>query len=80
MVVLLLACHPKAEVAVVATRDLGPLETTSAIKARDGGYSVAFQGKTVWLYGDTIHLLEKMAPPGGIIPGPGARIWMPAMA
>lgn len=39
---------------VVATRDMGPLETTDAIKARDGGYSMRFRDHSVWAYGDTI--------------------------
>lgn len=52
--ILLAACGYRPDVEVVATRDLGPLETTAAVKARDGGYSVGFRGRTAWLYGDTI--------------------------
>jgi len=43
---------------VVAVRDLGPLEQSTAIRGRDGGYSGAFQSKSVWLYGDTILAVE----------------------
>jgi hypothetical protein len=50
----LLACHGANDLAVVDVTDLGPLETTPAVKARDGGYSAAFQGRSVWLYGDSI--------------------------
>lgn len=39
---------------VVAARDLGPLEQSAAIRGRDGGYSGLFQGRSVWIYGDTI--------------------------
>lgn len=54
MLLLLLACHPAADLNIVATRDLGPLETTDAVKGRDGGYSVTFGDRSVWLYGDSI--------------------------
>lgn len=53
LLVGLAACHPAA-VRVVRTEDLGPLPTTDAVKARDGGYSVAFGGRSAWLYGDTV--------------------------
>ena len=49
-----LGCEPAPGVEVVGTRDLGPVETTAAIRARDGGYSVSFRDRSVWLYGDTI--------------------------
>jgi hypothetical protein len=47
------ACHT-ASVRVRDVTDLGPLQTTDAIKARDGGYSARFEGRSLWLYGDTI--------------------------
>ena len=50
---LALACSPPA-VRVAAVEDVGVLETTSAVKARDGGYSGTIQGRSVWVYGDTI--------------------------
>lgn len=53
MLPLLLACTP-APFAVLATHDDGPLETTPAVKARDGGYSVTFGERSVWTYGDSI--------------------------
>ena len=51
-------CPPGAAVTPVGVTDLGPLETTGAVKARDGGYSVLFRGRSVWLYGDSILSLE----------------------
>jgi hypothetical protein len=44
---------PEAEARVVSATDLGVLETTSQITARDGGYSAVFSGHSIWLYGDT---------------------------
>ena len=44
---------PPAELVVSAVRDLGTIETNSAITMRDGGYSAQFQGASVWLYGDS---------------------------
>jgi len=38
---------------IVSMQDLGALPTNSEILGRDGGYSALFQGKSVWLYGDT---------------------------
>lgn len=49
----LLACRP-ADLTVANVTDLGPLPTTTSVKGRDGGYSAGFDGRTVWLYGDTI--------------------------
>lgn len=51
-------CRPDPGVVVLGTRDLGPLETTDAVRARDGGYSERFGDRTVWLYGDSILSLE----------------------
>ncbi len=45
---------PEAEAAVVGVTDMGSLETNANIRGRDGGYSAAFKGKSVWLYGDTV--------------------------
>ncbi len=53
-----LGCQPDAAVTAVAVHDLGPLETTPAVKVRDGGYSVLFGDRSVWLYGDSILSLE----------------------
>ncbi len=48
----LLGCRPSAEVR--DSHDLGVLETNPLIKGRDGGYSGLYQGRSVWLYGDSI--------------------------
>ncbi|MCP4536473.1 MAG: hypothetical protein GY832_04945, partial [Chloroflexi bacterium] len=39
--------------ALVAATELGVLETSAWIRGRDGGYSGVFEGRSVWLYGDT---------------------------
>lgn len=44
---------PAPDLSVIRTADLGALPTRSDIVGRDGGYSAVFQGKSVWLYGDT---------------------------
>jgi len=44
---------PPPDSVVVNVTDLGTLETSSKILGRDGGYSGVFEGKSVWLYGDT---------------------------
>lgn len=44
---------PPPEVWVKSAIDLGILETVSSITMRDGGYSAVFDGRSVWLYGDT---------------------------
>ncbi len=38
----------------VEVAEVGKLETSALIKGRDGGYSGTFQGRSVWLYGDSI--------------------------
>ena len=38
---------------IVSVTDLGVLPVNPDILGRDGGYSAAFQGVSVWLYGDT---------------------------
>lgn len=52
------ACSPAAEVEVIGSRDLGPLEVSEAIRGRDGGYSVHAWGRSIWGYGDSILALE----------------------
>ena len=49
----LLACRAPP-VQVVAVDDRGPLPTDPAIRGRDGGYSAAIDGLSVWAHGDTI--------------------------
>ncbi|MCB9761733.1 MAG: DUF4185 domain-containing protein [Alphaproteobacteria bacterium] len=49
----LFACASPS-VSLVEARDLGVLPYPQAVQARDGGYSGTFQGRSVWLYGDTI--------------------------
>jgi len=44
---------PKPSLAIAQVQDLGPIKTNPDILGRDGGYSVLFQGFSVWLYGDT---------------------------
>jgi len=46
------------ELRVVSVRDLGVVETSSTITARDGGYSVFHKRQSVWVYGDTILALQ----------------------
>ena len=53
-IVLLSACGTTPDFEVLATRDLGPLETHDSVRARDGGYSGRFQDHSVWLCGDSI--------------------------
>lgn len=38
---------------VASVEDLGVIETSTDIKARDGGYSAYYQGQVVWAFGDT---------------------------
>jgi len=44
---------PRPSLTIVRVTDRGTLPVTPAIRARDGGYSTVFQGRSVWLYGDT---------------------------
>ncbi len=44
---------PPPDLVVVNVTDLGTIKTSSKILGRDEGYSAVFQGKSVWLYGDT---------------------------
>ncbi len=48
------ACHPAAGLVVQSATDLGPQAQGASIKGRDGGYSVLFDGVSVWDYGDSI--------------------------
>ncbi|QNI30648.1 DUF4185 domain-containing protein [Alloacidobacterium dinghuense] len=41
------------DLTIASVKDLGTLSTNPGILGRDGGYSAAFQGYSVWLYGDT---------------------------
>ena len=45
---------PPAALGLVSATDIGPLELNPKIGGRDGGYSGVFNGRSVWLYGDTI--------------------------
>jgi hypothetical protein len=38
---------------VESIRDLGPVRFLPAIRGRDGGYSTLFDGRSVWVFGDT---------------------------
>jgi hypothetical protein len=44
---------PPPNLTVVNVTDLGTIQTNPEILGRDGAYSGLFQGKSVWLYGDT---------------------------
>jgi hypothetical protein len=57
--------EPRAvpEPVVVQTREVGPLRFVPAIRGRDGGYSAAFGGASVWTFGDTV--LETASEDGG---------------
>jgi len=50
------------EAVVVRVREVGPLRFAPVIRGRDGGYSAAFRGASVWTFGDTV--LEKAAVDG----------------
>lgn len=61
-VVLQLGCGSEEDNPYQAesSRDLGPLEFDSSIRGRDGGYSTLFQGRSVWLFGDTMLNVESV--------------------
>lgn len=44
---------PPPGLSIAKVSDLGPIATNPDIVGRDGAYSAAFQGHSVWLYGDT---------------------------
>ena len=54
---LLLACHAP-ELQVLSVNELGPIEQSSMIRGRDGGYSALVFDHSVWLYGDSILSME----------------------
>lgn len=57
--VALAACgEPEAPTVVVRATDLGAMEQSGAIQARDGGYSAVLWGESVWIYGDSILSLD----------------------
>lgn len=43
----------EAELQIKSIRDLGAIDTSTAVAKRDCGYSVDFQGRSVWVFGDT---------------------------
>lgn len=43
-----------AEAAIEKVADLGIIETVPVILGRDGGYSVLFLNRSIWIYGDTV--------------------------
>lgn len=51
---LLLLAGCAADFTVVDVRDLGPLETSSAVAGRDGGTSGGWGGRSIWFWGDTV--------------------------
>lgn len=48
--------YEKGDVAVrvASVTDLGAIESAQVIRGRDGGYSGVFDGRSVWLFGDTV--------------------------
>jgi hypothetical protein len=58
--------EPRAEVRIVQAIDVGTLEFSPLIRGRDGGYSALFDGRSVWLFGDT--LLERPNAAGESMP------------
>ena len=42
-----------AAVSVASVKDMGVLEPSSAVRMRDCGYSAKFEGRSVWVFGDT---------------------------
>ena len=46
--------RPSPQVIIEETRDLGTISAPQGIQGRDGGYSARFNGKSIWVYGDTI--------------------------
>jgi hypothetical protein len=53
---ILLSCSGEtdADVEVVSVEVLGPMERPASIRGRDGGTSGRFQGRSVWVYGDSV--------------------------
>jgi hypothetical protein len=49
-----MACHKTSTPYSFQVREIGLLETSTAFKGRDGGFSGLFQGRSVWIYGDTV--------------------------
>lgn len=47
-----------AQLVVQAVADLGVIPTSPSIRGRDGGYSVQFGERSVWVFGDTFLTLE----------------------
>lgn len=45
---------PTVELVISSVRDLGVIRTDSAILKRDCGFSALYQGRSVWLFGDTL--------------------------
>ncbi len=52
-----LACSGP-ELRVLSVTELGPIEQSSMIRGRDGGYSGMAFDRSVWLYGDTVLSME----------------------
>ena len=54
ILLVLAACHKSAPAAQVASvRDVGAVSFPAQVRARDGGYSVGWGSKSVWVFGDT---------------------------
>jgi hypothetical protein len=45
---------PATKFVVSSVQDLGPIEISPAVTMRDGGFSAIFQGRMVWIFGDTM--------------------------
>jgi hypothetical protein len=47
---------------VLSVEELGDMEQPASIRGRDGGVSGRFQGRSVWVYGDTVATLRGTYP------------------
>lgn len=53
--VALAACRPNAPpIAVASVEELGAMPVPASVQGRDGGVSGYFDGRSVWVYGDTV--------------------------
>lgn len=46
------------QITVSSARDLGPIASDAGIRLRDCGYSANFEGRSVWIFGDTFLTTE----------------------
>jgi hypothetical protein len=46
------------QITVSSVQDLGPIENDPGIRFRDCGYSANFQGRSIWIFGDTFLTID----------------------